>query len=150
MVPAGGPLNLYRALANQPAVLAAWREFATALRERCALPRELRELVIVRLAQLAGSEYELVHHRAMAVAAGAAEAKLEALSSWRTVEGFSAAERAALAYGEAIFDGDVSDAAAAEAADRFTPAELVELTVTAGFYTMVPRVLDALQVPLEP
>src|SRR5690242_11660336 len=61
-VPAGGPLHLYRALANQPEILAAWREFASALRERCRLPRELRELVVVRLAQLAGSEYELVHH----------------------------------------------------------------------------------------
>jgi 4-carboxymuconolactone decarboxylase len=119
------------------------------LREKCRLPRELRELVIVRLAQLFGSEYELVHHRAMARAAGVSDAKLEDLGHWRSSEGFSGAERAALAYSEALHDGDVSDAVAAEAAHIFSPAELVELTVTAGFYSMVPRVLDALRVPLE-
>jgi len=148
-VPAGGPLNLYRALANQPDILAAWREFASTLREKCTLPRDLRELLIVRLAQLFGSEYERVHHLAMASAAGVPEAKLEDLARWRSSEDFSGAERAALAFGEALFDGEIPDAVAAEAARIFSAAELVELSVTAGFYSMVPRVLDALQVPLE-
>ena len=103
----------------------------------------------MRLAQLSGSEYELVDHRTLARTAGAQEAKLDALTSWRTIEGFSAAERAALAFGEALFDGEIPDAVAAEAARIFSAAELVELSVTAGFYSMVPRVLDALQVPLE-
>lgn len=113
------------------------------------MPRALRELMIVRLAVASGSEYELVHHTAMALAAGVTEAQLEALPVWRSSELFSELERAALAYGEAVFDGDVPDAVAAEAGRHFSEAELVELTVTAGFYSMVPRVLEALRVPLE-
>jgi 4-carboxymuconolactone decarboxylase len=143
------PVNLYRVLANQPDVLAAWMDFARALRERCKLPRDLRELVIVHLGQVFGSEYEVVHHQAMARAAGVPEAKLQALVRWREAEVFSSAERAALAYAEGILDGEVADAVAAEAARWYSPSELVELAVTAGFYTMVPRVLEALRVPLE-
>jgi 4-carboxymuconolactone decarboxylase len=131
-------------------MLAAWMEFAWTLRLRCRLPRELRELVIVRLAQAFGSEYELTHHLGMARAAGVSEPKIEALGRWRQSERFSGPERAALAYAEGILDGDVAEPVAAELARWFAPAEVVELTVTAGFYSMVPRVLDALRVPLEP
>jgi alkylhydroperoxidase family enzyme len=145
----GRPINLYRALANQPAVLAAWMEFAWTLRTRCQAPRVVRELMILREAQLFGSEYEWVHHEAMALAAGVPAAKIEALGGWRGAEGFTEAERAALAYAEAVFDGDVPDSVAEALARFFPPAEVAELVVTAGFYAMVPRVLDALRVPLE-
>jgi len=145
----GRPINLYRALANQPDMLGAWMEFAWALRLQCRIPRELRELVILREAQALGADYEWVHHRAMALSAGVTEDKIEALAGWRESELFSGAERAALAYAEGVLDGDVAEPVAAELARWFDPAEVVELTVTAGFYAMVPRVLEALRVPLE-
>jgi len=130
-------------------MLAAWMEFAWELRLQPRTPRELRELLIVRLAQAFGSEYELVHHSSMALAAGVSADKLEALAGWRRSELFTGAERAALAYAEGVLDGDVGDREADELRRWFEPAEIVELAVTAGFYAMVPRVLDALRVPLE-
>lgn len=36
-----------------------------------------------------------------------------------------------------------------ELTQHFTDAERVELVLTAGFYAMVPRVLDACRVPIE-
>lgn len=45
--------------------------------------------------------------------------------------------------------GAVSDDVAADLAGRFPPAAIVELTLTAAFCAMVPRVLDASQVPVE-
>jgi alkylhydroperoxidase family enzyme len=44
----------------------------------------------------------------------------------------------------------VGDGAFAAVRRPFTPAEIVELTLTAGFYAGVARVLRALQVDLEP
>jgi 4-carboxymuconolactone decarboxylase len=75
--------------------------------------------------------------------------KLEQLASWRASDLFDERERAALAYAEEINAGKVSDEAAAALARHFAPAEMVELTLTAAFYAMVPRVLDALRVPVE-
>jgi alkylhydroperoxidase family enzyme len=37
----------------------------------------------------------------------------------------------------------------AELANHFTSSEVIELALTAGFYAMVPRVLNALKVPIE-
>lgn len=147
----GRPINLYLALANQPALLRAWVEFAWALRRECRLPRALRELVILRCAQLYGSEYEWAHHEAMAVAAGVSREQIARLAAWRSSSSvFSAEERVALRLAEAVFDGDMDDGVLEELQARFPePGDRVELVMTAAAYTMVPRVLDALRVPLE-
>jgi AhpD family alkylhydroperoxidase len=145
----GRPVNLYRALANQPEMLSAWIEFAWSVRQKPKTPRRLRELMIVRGASLMDCGYELSHHRTMALRSGVSEEELAALDSWQATDHFSAAERSALAFMEAMVTGSVPDAVGAELARHFDAAERVELTMTAGLYCMVPRVISALGVPLE-
>ena len=53
----GTPPNLYKALANHPHLLAAWTEFSKTLRHDTRTPRALRELVILRGAQLMRSAF---------------------------------------------------------------------------------------------
>jgi alkylhydroperoxidase family enzyme len=146
----GTPPNLYRALANHPAIVAAWTEFANTLRNGTRTPRALRELVILRGAQLMHSEYEWAQHLRMARRAGVREAQIEALANWRGSSEFDAREKAALALAEAVTEGQVSDEVCREATRHFDHHDYVELAVTAGFYAMVARVLDALGVELEP
>jgi len=145
----GRPVNLYRALANQPDMLAAWIEFAWSVRQKPRTPRRLRELMVVRGASMMDCDYELSHHRAMALRCGVGADELAALDRWRSTDYFSAAERAAIAFMEAMVGGAVPDAVGAELAQHFDAAERVELTLTAGLYCMVPRVISALRVPLE-
>ena len=146
----GTPPNLYRGLANHPAIIAAWTEFANTLRHGSRTPRPLRELVILRGAQLCGSEYEWAQHLKMARKAGVREEQIGALASWRTSTQFSDKEKAALAIAEAVTAGRVSDEVYREATRHFDHHDYVELAVTAGFYAMVARTLDALGVELEP
>ena len=54
-----------------------------------------------------------------------------------------------LALTEAIMAGDVSDAMYRALKKQFKSSEIVELVLTASFYAMVPRVLNALRVPIE-
>ncbi len=145
----GKPVNLYRALGNHPALTAAWTEFANSIRHDSRTPRALRELMILRTAQLAHSEYEWAHHLRMARKAGVAEAKIAALANWRTGAAFDAKERAALALTEAVMACKVTDEVHAEAKRHFSDAEYVELSLTAGFYAMVSRMLDAMRVELD-
>ena len=145
----GKPVNLYRALGNHPALTAAWTEFANSIRHDSRTPRALRELMILRTAQLAHSEYEWAHHLRMARKAGVAEAKIAALANWRTDAAFDAKERAALALTEAVMACKVTDEVHAEAKRHFSDAEYVELSLTAGFYAMVSRMLDAMRVELD-
>ena len=146
----GKPPNMYRCLASHPKLLAAWTDFAHAIRFESRTPRELRELLILRGAQLMGSEYEWAHHLRMARKAGVPEAQIENLFSWKTSAHFDEREKAALALAEAITHGRVSDEVYAQARRHFDPQDFVELSLTAAFYAMVGRMLDAMGVPLEP
>ena len=150
LVALGAPqLNLYRALAHAPALLEAWLDFAWSLRRDCVTPRALRELMILRTAIVMDSAYEWQQHRTMACDAGVPEEQVEALAAWPSSDRFDERERAALLFTDAVLSGRVHEAVEAEVARHFDEQERVELVLTASFYAMVPRVLDALRVPLE-
>jgi alkylhydroperoxidase family enzyme len=145
----GTPPNLYRALANHPALVAAWTEFSKMLRHDTRTPRALRELVILRGGQLMRSEYEWAQHLPMARKAGVREAQINALSAWRTSREFDEREKAALALAEAVTLGQVSDDVYTQALRHFDHHDYVELAMIAAFYAMVGRMLDAMGVPLD-
>jgi alkylhydroperoxidase family enzyme len=146
----GTPPNLYKALANHPRLVAVWAEFSKTLRHDARTPRALRELVILRGAQLMRSEYEWAQHLPMARKAGVSEAQIQSLSSWQTSPRFDAREKAALALGEAVTQGRVSDDVYLAAMKEFDHHDYVELALVAAFYAMVGRMLDAMGVQLEP
>ena len=145
----GTPPNLYKALGNHPKLVAAWTEFSKMLRYDTRTPRALRELVILRGAQLVRSEYEWAQHLVMARKAGVREAQIRGLSDWRTSSEFDAREKAALALGEAVTHGHVSDEVHALAMKEFDSQDYVEIAAVAAFYAMVARMLDAMGVELE-
>ena len=130
----GKPVNLYRALANSPDMLAAWIEFAWSVRQKPATARRLRELMIVRGAALMDCGYELAHHRLMARRSGVSEEELDALDGWRESPYFTPAERAALALTEAATrlsdrSDPVPDEIWEEAARHFDERQLAALTL---------------------
>ena len=142
-------VNLYRCLAHAPELLRAWMDFAWALRGHDATSRKLRELMILRTATRQRSAYEWHQHRRMARDAGVTDYEVAELEMWRSSDAFDAAHRAALALTDAIVDGEVPEDINEELDRHFDYAQRVELTVTAAFYSMVPRLLDALRVPIE-
>jgi alkylhydroperoxidase family enzyme len=145
----GSPPNLYRALANHPALVVAWTEFSKMLRHDTRTPRALRELVILRGAQLMRSEYEWAQHLPMARKAGVREPQIQELHNWRASAEFNQREKAALELGEAVTSGHVSDALHARVSQHFDHHDYVELAAVAAFYAMVGRMLDAMGVPLD-
>jgi alkylhydroperoxidase family enzyme len=145
----GAPPNLYKQLANHPKVIAAWNEFARTLRHDSRTPRPLRELMILRGAQLCNSAYEWHQHKRMARKCGVPHAQVEDLMMWRESPRYSDPERAALAFTEGMMAGDTSDEVFDELKKHFSSSEIIELALTAGFYAMVPRFLNALRIPIE-
>jgi 4-carboxymuconolactone decarboxylase len=131
-------------------MLRAWCGLTWPLRDDPAVPRDLRELAIMRVAQLKDSEYEWAHHWLMATAAGVAESKLQALSAWESSSEFDELEREVLAYVDAIVAGPaVPDEVFEPIGRRFAPAELVELTMTITTYIGIAHFLGALQIDVE-
>jgi AhpD family alkylhydroperoxidase len=144
------PIALYRVLAHHPSLLRSYSVFARGLRSDAATPRRLRELVILRTAQLTRSEYEWAHHRAMAEKAGVTEEELVALPRWEESDAFDEDERAALRIAEEMHFLAVRDESFAALRDRLGPAGALEVVLTAGFYEAVARFIQALDVELEP
>jgi alkylhydroperoxidase family enzyme len=144
------PINLYRALANSPKILRAYAALAQGLRYEAATPRPLRELMILRTAQLAGSRYEWAHHRQMAMAAGVPEEQVEALSGWQSSGAFDERERAALRCTEEVHRRAVTDETFRELECLFGTSEAIELVLLVAFYQAVAMVIQALDLPVEP
>ena len=105
--------------------------------------------MILRTASVMRSEYEWHEHRDMAQRASVADERIDSIAAWQTSGCFSAQEHVALMLTDAMLTGHVNDRVQEELARHFTNQERVELVATAGFYAMVPRVLDALRVPLD-
>ena len=138
--------TLYRALGNSPAMLRAWTAFAWPLRNDANTPRALRELIIMRVAQLTDAPYEWLAHWDMAVEHDVAVEQLHDLWRWRESDLFSPNERAALAAADDLtLDLGLADQTWSDLVFRFRPDEIVELILTAAFYSCVSRVLRALQ-----
>ncbi len=138
---------LYRTMGKAPAMLNAWTSLAWPLRQDAASPRGLRELTIMRVAQLTSAPFEWIAHWDMAVKHGISVEQLEELGRWRESTRFTTDEQAALALTDQLtLELEVSDQTWAALAERFSDGELVELVLTISFYSCVSRVLRALQI----
>ena len=143
----GSVLHLYRMLLHSPPVAAGWLRYLTAIRQQCALPGDLRELVIMRVAALNGASYEADQHVPYALREGVSQAQLEALPNWESSDLFDERARAVLAYTDAMTRTvQVPDPVFAAVRALVDDRNLVELTATVAAYNMVSRFLEALQI----
>lgn len=143
----GSVLHLYQMLLHSAPVAEGWLGYLTAIRQKSSLPGDLRELVIMRVAQLNHAPYEADQHAPIALREGVSQARLDALPNWQDSPLFDARERAVLAYTDAMTrQVQVSDEVFAFVAAHFEPQRLVELTATVAAYNMVSRFLEALQI----
>jgi alkylhydroperoxidase family enzyme len=144
------PIALYRTLAHSPRLLRAYSTLARALRYQAETPRPLRELAILRTAQLTGSAYEWAHHRAMAIRAGVPEEQVRELGSWRSSAEFDQREKAVLRCVEEMHGLSVSDDALGDLRAVLEDSEVVEIVLLAAFYQAVARLIQAFGVEVEP
>jgi AhpD family alkylhydroperoxidase len=98
----------------------------------CGLEHSLIELVKLRASQINGCAYCVDLHTRDARKAGETERRLYAVAVWEEAPFFTARERAALAWTEAVTlvaRDHVPDAAYAEVRKEFSEKELVDLTM---------------------
>jgi AhpD family alkylhydroperoxidase len=146
----GRMLNLYRMLLHSPPMAEGWLAFFTSVRQKGALSGRYRELAIMRIAVINGADYEFNAHVPFALKEGLTQAQLDALAADRVPAGLTEADRAVLAYAEAMTRAvRVPDEVFAQVRRHLPERELVELTVTVAGYNCVSRFLEAIQVDHE-
>lgn len=143
-------LNLYRALAHNPTLMRNCLRLGGALLGGTRLSPALRELAILRVAFLTGSEYERAQHYGIALECGVTQAQIDAISRWEDSTAFSDEERAALRYTDEVASNVSVDAGTFQALRRYLDEQcIVELTLAVGYWGMIARVLVPLQVEID-
>ncbi|ETK23348.1 carboxymuconolactone decarboxylase family protein [Pseudomonas sp. FH1] len=97
--------------------------------QNCGLPKTLIDLVYLRVSQINGCAFCIDMHSRDLLKQGLAVDKLVLVPVWHDARDvFTARERIALAFAEAVTRSDVSDAEYAAAAAEFSAKELADLT----------------------
>src|SRR2546429_284442 len=139
------PLNVFRMTANAETAFRPWLAFGGALLSSLELDPRVRELVILRVARLCGSEYEWVQHVPIARSAGATGEQVAAVDRGDLDNGaLGEGDRAVLRFTtEVVRDVRASDEALAAVVDAgLSPREVVELLLVIGQYMLVARMAD--------
>jgi AhpD family alkylhydroperoxidase len=143
-------LNLHRAIARSPNSLRNFLRLGNSLLMYGQLAPNLRELAILRIAQLTGADYEWAHHVPIAKQAGVSQAQMQALAAWRDAAEFNATERATLDYVEEATNCSVTDPVFEAVRSQVSEEGVIELTLVCGYWRMVACILLALKIDLEP
>ncbi len=142
--------NIFKAIGNCPRIGRSFIELGNSLMNPEFIEPKLRELVILRVGSLMQSDYEFIHHARIGIKAGLTREQVKDLSDWKSSGQFSEMERAVLQYtDEVTVNIKVSDSTFAELSRHFDDPGIVKLTAIAGYYGMVVRMLEALQIELE-
>lgn len=115
---------------------------------RCGLEARLIELVKMRASQINGCAFCLDRHSRDARQAGEAEQRLYLLDGWAESTLYSARERAALAWTDAltrVAETHAPDDAYAALRDQFEDVEIVNLTILVGLINLLNRLAIGLR-----
>ena len=147
-----GDLNVFRLIANAPDVFVGWGQMVDELFDSPTFTMRMRELIIVRVAQLQGSPYELSQHVPLARGAGLTEQQINALVDTGNLDaaGFSSTERAALdVVTELCSTHRLRDDSFAAARAVFGDEALTELLMLVSCYYGLALVLNAADLDVD-
>ena len=143
-------INITRTLANHPALAEAWLGFARYVLGDNTLPPRDRELLILRIGYLCGSEYEWGQHTRIARSVGVTDEEILRVIDGPEAAGWSVFDSALLrAVDELHHDSEVSDGTWAELAAGYDTRQLMDLVFTVGQYNLVSMALRTFRVPLD-
>jgi AhpD family alkylhydroperoxidase len=142
--------NIFRALMNAPVQLDGFLTYANALRDGSELSPKLRELAILTVGQVTGSQYEIAHHQSHATKAGVTAEQLAAINDFETSDVFDDVERAVMRLAKAsTVNVDVTESRWADVAAHLDDKQMVELTLTIAWYNSGVRIMGLLGIELE-
>ncbi|PND54110.1 carboxymuconolactone decarboxylase [Mycobacterium sp. ENV421] len=145
-------LSVFRVALHQPRVAVALHGLLEALLFRGSLDARLRELIIMRIGWITGSEYEWTQHLRIATLLGVSEHDLLAVRDWQNSEHLGPVERAVLAATDDVArDGVISGENWSACYDAFSgdSAVLVELVAVIANWRLFSILLRSLNIPLE-
>jgi alkylhydroperoxidase family enzyme len=130
-------------VAHAETALRPWLRYGGVLLSDLELDPLLRELAILEVAHLEGSEYEWVQHVGITKAVGGNDEQIAAIEAGETEdEALDDLQSAVLRFTRSVVrDGAASEAEVKALADEFGPRPVVELLLVIGQYLTVARLV---------
>ena len=147
----GAPeMHLFTTLGHRRLLFWAWAFYSARLL-RGRLPIADTELVILRVAHLRGSEYELQHHRTMGRRRGLNDETQAMIFAWPDPAGRLTDRQQALlsATDEFINDRSISAEVWQQLSSHLDRRQLIEFCMLAGQYDGLAATMSALEIPLD-
>jgi 4-carboxymuconolactone decarboxylase len=147
-----GNLKVFRLLGNAPHVFPGWTQMVDELFDSPTFSRRMREVVILRVAHLQGSRYELSQHVGIARDAGLTDRQINAIldTDHPDAAGFSDTERTALdVTTELCTTHRLRDDTFAAAQAVFGDEALTELLMIISCYYGLALVLNATDLDVD-
>ena len=141
----------FQVLFNSPEAAESVAALGEYLRFRSPLDPAVRETAILSAARELGSQYEWTHHERVAREVGVRDEVIESIRSGKAPMGLPAKEGVfAQAAKELVRRGTLTDRTFEAVLHLLGPQHTVDMIVLVGYYSMLARVFDALDVELEP
>lgn len=146
----GGPPNVFTTLGRHRRLFRAWLRFAGTMMPTGTLPRADTELLILRVAHNCHSPYEWAQHERIARTAGLSREDVERVREGAHADGWTPRQALLLQAADEL-DGDrtLTDETWARLRPELNDAQLIELCMLVGHYTMLAMTLNALHVPVD-
>lgn len=145
------PDNLVKTLAPSSAILDGFYGLYKAVMGDNSLNDKTREMAILKIAGLNGCDYCRQSHTPLARKAGVSDEMIGALENHEKSELFTFLEKEVLSWVEGITrnPGSIDEELFKQLKNHLTQQQIIELTTIAGFYNMVTRLAQALEVEGE-
>jgi alkylhydroperoxidase family enzyme len=142
--------NIFRMMAHSPSYFEKYCLLGRAIRVKGELDPVVRELAITRTGILCEAPYEVVAHKRIGKGVGVTDEQNAALENWQSAACFNDLQRAALAFTDEIVKlRRPTDATFKAIAAKLTPAALVELQLSVGFYIMTSKFLETFGIDMQ-
>lgn len=143
--------NVGRGLLHSPSAARAVNGFLDALIFHNTVPSRTRELVILRIAWRSEAEYVWGQHARYSRELGISDEDILGARDPARCAAYSETDRRVIDLADELFDAARVTPMTWAALERaFTPPELVELVLTAGFWRAIAGFVNAAEIPLDP
>ncbi len=142
------PNRIVKAVYNNPEMFKGFASLSGRVHSASRLSDRVREILVLRTLYRVGSSYQCTLHEPVALKSGVTQDEMDALKA-ADYAGFSPAETAALEFCDAADAVTTNDALWEKAAAFWSPQEISDMVLLAGFYAMAGRYLLAMGIVAE-
>jgi alkylhydroperoxidase family enzyme len=142
--------NVGRGLLHSPAAARAVNGMLDALIFHNTVPNRTRELVILRIGWRANAEYVFAQHVRYSRELGISDDDILGARDPARCQAFGETDRRVIDLADELYDSACVTPSTWAALERaFTPQELVELVLIAGFWRAIAGFVNTAQIPLD-